>query len=396
MRVQLIPKKTSTLHDFPYAHERRKCFHAWIINVTPPGYDHCIHRCVFCYARDAIYSRKPDGITHVYSNLPELVERDLRKLSLCPPISLSNTTDPCQDVPQLKHEVKRLIRLIMDYGISFIINTKGDPSFLLDLEGFAAYPNKFVAESIEGTAEMLSLLSPAAPPFERRIEAVARLSKLGVKTVVRFDPVFVHLFKALYGNRWFQEVEGLIDDFARSGCRHVVASTGRLSRKSGLGTGGARLRPEGLKHSPEAQRRRPEGRPSPLERIYRIIKSVSPSVAEEFRRDYRFDTSYTSKGYLLRRDLRLAFHRRVREFCEARGMTYATCQETHAWETDSEGIPHCEGIPVPFTRKGGDGRFHVIKGCTANCHVTCRGNPSPPCGRPQLAVPEPFRRGWLK
>lgn len=36
--------------------------------------------------------------TLVYSNIPEFVEKDLKKLTLCPPISLSNACDPCQDV----------------------------------------------------------------------------------------------------------------------------------------------------------------------------------------------------------------------------------------------------------------------------------------------------------
>ncbi|MGQ9627247.1 MAG: radical SAM protein [Anaerolineae bacterium] len=371
-QVRLIPKKTSTLHDFPYAHERRKCFHAWIINVTPPGYDHCIHRCTFCYAREAIYSRASGGVTQIYSNLPELVEADLKRLRLCPPISLSNTTDPCQDIPELRLEVKRLVRLIMDYGASFAIHTKGDPSFLLDLDGFAEYERKFVAVSIEGPPDVVALLSPNAPSFEKRIEVVQKLSGLGVKVVVRFDPAFVHLFRAIYGVHWEEEIENLIDLFARSGSMHVVSSTGRLSRK------------------------RAPGRLSLQERIYRLICAASPALAEEFLADYRYDDTYTSKGYLLRHDLRLSFHRLLRGFCEARGMTYATCQETHAWETDSEGLPHCEAMPLPFTVKGADGRFHPIEGCAANCHVSCRGVPFPPCGRPELAVPEPFKRRWLK
>jgi DNA repair photolyase len=95
MVVTLEPKKGSTLHDFPYDSPKRKCLHAWVINVTPPGLAHCRHHCVYCYARDALYADlSPEQ--KVYSNLPELVERDLKRIDLCPPISISNTTDPCQ------------------------------------------------------------------------------------------------------------------------------------------------------------------------------------------------------------------------------------------------------------------------------------------------------------
>jgi hypothetical protein len=49
----------------------------------------------------------------VYNNLPELVEKDLNKLTICPPISISNVSDPCQDVPELKAEMKRLVEMLM-------------------------------------------------------------------------------------------------------------------------------------------------------------------------------------------------------------------------------------------------------------------------------------------
>ena len=42
-------------------------------------------------------------------------------------------------------------------------------------------------------------------------------------------------------------------------------------------------------------------------------------------------------------------------------MTYATCQETAAEETDSPGLAHCERYPLPFCVKALDGRFHPIE-----------------------------------
>ena len=107
MSTRLIAEKSSTFHDFPCSSPDRKCFHCWIINVTPPGTNQCPHGCISCYAREAIYSNYSED-TLVYSNLPEFVEKDLKKLTLCPPISLSNDSDPCQDVRELKQEEKRL------------------------------------------------------------------------------------------------------------------------------------------------------------------------------------------------------------------------------------------------------------------------------------------------
>ncbi len=370
MAVKLIARKSSTFHDFPYSHRERKCFHCWIINVTPAGPHQCLHNCIYCYAREAIYSNCSEDIL-IYNNLPELVEKDLRKLTLCPPISLSNITDPCQDIPELKRQVSRLIQLLMDYGVSFFITTKGDPSFLLELPGFIEYTPKFVAITIEGTPEVLGLLSPRAPSFDARVAAASKLSNMGVDIVIRLDPVLVHLFQALYGDSWFEEMAGLVDVFAEMGAKHVTASTGRLSKK----------------RSPSDSH---EGT-SMWQRIYEVIGNQSPLAAERFEQEYIYEADWSGRGYRLRRDLRLDFHREVRELVEARGMTYATCQELSAGESDSPGIPHCEGLPLPFARKQANGRFKSITGCTANCHVSCLGLSKPPCGQIELITSEPLR-----
>jgi len=314
--------------------------------------------------------------TLIYENLPELVERDLRKLTLCPPISLSNISDPCQDIPELRREVRRLIRLLMEYGVSFFVTTKGDPSFLLELPGFVEYRPKFVAITIEGPPEVLGLLSPRAPSFETRIATAARLSCIGTDIVIRLDPVLIHLFQALYGDSWFGRISGLIDTFAGVGAKHVVASTGRLSKRRSSLAGR-----EGT---------------STWQRIREVVHSQSPSAATRFEHEYIYETHWSGGGYRLRRDLRIGFHRSVRELVEARGMTYATCQELSAGESDSQGIPHCEGLPLPFVRKRADGRFQPIGGCTANCHVSCRSLTTPPCGQSELISCQPLRLSRLR
>jgi len=370
--IKLIDKKGSTLHDYPYSTPNRKCPHFWIINVTPPGPAHCVHHCLYCYAREAIYSNYSTE-TLIYRNLPELVARDLKRINLCPPISISNVSDPCQPIPELRAEVKRLVRLLMDYGVCFAITTKGDPGFLLDLPGFISYRPKFMAITIEGTADILHLLSPAAPPLEQRLAAVQQLSTLGIDTLIRFDPVFIHLFQALYGNAWYEKIEELIGAFAQTGTKHIVCSTGRLSKKI--------ARPDGT---------------SLWQRVWQVINRQSPETAHRFEEEYRYERGGTSQGYLLRRDIRLALHNLLRTLSEENGMTYATCQEFSAAESDSLGLPHCERFILPFARKQSDGRFKVIEGCTANCHVTCRHLTQPPCGRPELTSPRPFQVGYLK
>lgn len=368
--MKLVAKKGSTFHDFPYSDPERKCLHCWIINVTPPGPKQCLHDCLYCYAKEAIYSRYHRD-TLIYGNLPELVEQDLRKLALCPPISLSTTSDPCQNIPELRREVRRLIQLLMEYGVSFFITTKGNPSFLLELPGFIPYRPKFIAITIEGTSDMLGLLSPEAPPFEARISAVSRLSAIGIDTVIRLDPVFVHLLCALYGDAWLGRMASLFGTLSSTGAKHVIASTGRLSRRH--------------------PRLADDQGTSTWQRLYMVIYRQSRLAAERFEQEYIYEGHWSGAGYRLRPDLRLRFHHAMRGLAEANGMTYASCQEASAAESDSPGIPHCEGLPIPFARRQADGRFRPVIDCTANCHVACKDLSSPNCGRPELITPQPLR-----
>jgi DNA repair photolyase len=330
--IRLIAKKGSTLHDYPYSGPKRKCPHFWVINVTPPG--HCIHHCLYCYAQHAIYSQHSKEI-FIYNNLAELVERDLKRITLCPPVSMSNTSDPCQPIAELRNEVRRLVQLLMDYGISFSITTKGDPGFLLKIPGFISYKHKFIAITIEGTADVISMLSPLALPFERRVEVVCQLSSLGIQTLIRLDPLFIHLFQALYGDSWFDKLEDLIDIFASTGAPHIVCSTGRLSKKSSEGD-------------------------SLWQKMLKVIQAQSAAAARCFEQEYRYKQGGTSQGYLLRKDLRLQFHHKLKALVESKGMTYSTCQELGAEESDSSGLAHCQRFVLPFAKKQSDGRFKAI------------------------------------
>jgi DNA repair photolyase len=367
-----IRKRTSTLHDFPYRGERRKCFHPWIINLTPPGRAHCAHDCVFCYAREAIYS-DPGESARVYENLPDLMERDLARLRLAPPVLLSTTTDPCQPSAAVREQTRRVVEVLVRWGLSFALTTKGDPSFLAELPSFREHDRKAVLVSIEGPPEVLELLSPGAPAYRDRLAAVRRMGALGAWVGVRLDPYLLHVYQGLYGADWWERTERLLDDFACAAARHVVASTGRLDCRRLAGA--------------EA---------SLLERVVHAVREgVSPEAAAQMEADYRRGWSGTCRGYVLREDLRRELHLRLRTACEARGMTFASCQELPE-SCDSPGLPTCEGFLLPFCRKGPDGRFHPVEGCTANCHVACAGVSTPPCGCPELAQPLPYRPALLK
>ncbi len=222
-------RRSPTLHDFPYRGERRKCYHKWIVNVTPPGRGNCLHDCLYCYARDAVYSRRREEGMVVYANLASVVENELGKLELCPPLSISNITDPCQEVPELRQAVRELVEVLVEWGVSFHVITKGDPSFLSGIRGFPGKGRFFLAVTIEGPPQVLDFVSPLAPPYESRLEALRWAHSLGLPVQVRFDPVIPPLWQALYGADWMDRAAEVLADCAAAGAQHVVSSTGRFT-----------------------------------------------------------------------------------------------------------------------------------------------------------------------
>ena len=365
MKVLSRERRSPTLHDFPYRGEKRKCYHKWIVNVTPPGRGHCLHSCLYCYARDAVYSRGDEGGLVVYSNLASLVERELAGLQLCPPLSISNVTDPCQDVPELRAAVRDLVAVLVRWGVSFHVITKGDPSFLEAVEGFPGGGRFFLAVTIEGPPEVLELVSPEAPGYGKRLESLRWASSLGLPAEVRLDPVIPPLWRALYGKGWLDRVDGVLEDCASAGAGHVVSSTGRFTQ-------------------------------STLAALRRLVDRASLAEGTRLEEEYSFDRSCTSSGYMLRPDRRRAFHLRIRAAAGNAGMTYAVCQELGTGEADTPGLPHCEAFPMPFSRRIGHRSFEPIPGCSANCHVSCSSLENPPCARPELAHPEPYKPSMLK
>jgi DNA repair photolyase len=300
-----------------------------------------------------------------YANLPALVERELGGLQVCPPLSISNVTDPCQDVPELRHMVKDLLRVLVRWGVSYHIITKGDPSFLAEVEGFPGRGHFFLAVTIEGPEEVLGLLSPRAPSYRDRLQALRWASSLGLPALVRLDPVIPPLWRALYGEEWRENAAEVLEHCAAAGAGHVVSSTGRFT-------------------------------PSTLFRLRDVVGGLSAGDKDGFAMEYSYDRSYTSSGYMLDHGRRLDFHRAMREAAGKSGMTYAVCQELGAGEADSPGLPHCEAFAMPFSARVGPQEFEPIPDCTANCHATCPDTSEPPCHRPQLLRSEPYRPSMLR
>ncbi|MCS7216156.1 MAG: hypothetical protein N2507_00290 [Candidatus Bipolaricaulota bacterium] len=354
--AEAILLRGTVIHDFPYPPERRKCPHRALVSLTPAG--SCTHLCPMCYARAYPWSR--DGPAF-YANTPEKLAKELERVELCPPLYLSQVTDPLQPVREIRELTAQVVEVALRFGVPFHLITKSGEGvrwLLRRVPALRDYPHWWLAMTIEAPPEKQRVTSPGASPVEERLRAVEACAQAGIFVVVRTDP-------AIWGLVREEDELWILDHAQRAGARHIVSALGHFNRLSFSRLLEA-LRAFGLKKEAEEVRR-----------TYRHGRE-----AEEFFRPATICAPLP---------LRRQFHRFMREEAEARGMTYAACLEMGR-EWDSPGIPHCEAAPQGrLAKKTAAGRFELLADCYADCLRGCPEPRRPPCGRPELLRQYPFR-----
>lgn len=354
--VEALELRSQVIHDFPYPPERRKCPHRALVSLTPAG--SCAHLCPMCYARAYPWSCAEPAF---YANTPGKLAAELAKLEICPPLYISQVTDPLQPVPAIRELTAQVMEVALRYNVPFHIITKSGDGVLWLLRRVPAlreYPQWWLSLTIEAPPVKQKVTSPYASSVKERLLAVEACAKAGVFVVVRTDP-------AIWGLVREEDEVWLLDHARDAGARHIISALGHFNRTSFSRLLEA-LRAAGLKGAAEEVRR-----------IYGRGK------AEGF-----FQTSAIIRAPL---ELRQRFHRFMREEAERRGMTYAACLEMGR-EWDSPGIPHCEAAPQgTLGRKTCAEKFEPILGCYADCLRSCPNPSSPPCGRPELRHQYPFK-----
>lgn len=156
------------------------------INVTRG----CPHSCVYCYAR-GFPEVPPRGEVHLYTNLPELLEKELERKKRLPRwVSFSTASDPFPPVDEALNLSYRVMELLLSRGIGISFLTKGViPPDFVDL--FAKHRELVQARVglISLNDEYQKLFEPfAAHPF-LRLTNIRNLTAAGVKVSVRMDPL---------------------------------------------------------------------------------------------------------------------------------------------------------------------------------------------------------------
>jgi DNA repair photolyase len=170
---------------------------AWTINP----YRGCEFGCHYCYARYTHeFMELRDGLDFerkIYAkvNAPELLRRELREArdrGLA--IALGTATDPYQPAEREFRITRRMLEVLAEFeGLEFSITTKGAVLILgdLDLLKVISAKHRFAVHMTVTTSDerLARLVEPKAPPPARRLEAVQRLSEVGIRAGVNVMPI---------------------------------------------------------------------------------------------------------------------------------------------------------------------------------------------------------------
>lgn len=311
-------------------------------------------KCPMCYARAYLWS-EPARIK-VYKNLPEKLEAEIKKLKIVFPFYLSQITDPLQPITEVREITYRIIKMIMNYRLSFRVVTKyaqGIKELIKEIPELIGYPYWFLEMTVEATPEKQIITSPNASKIQDRLNTMKFLIDLGIEVVCRTDPTILGLIEP-------EDILWLTEKISETGVQHIIASTGYFNETS----------MESL--------------------LFTLKSSIFKGRIKKVIEYYNYFPGSKTKRYTVDITVRKKFHNWFKKVSEEKSLTYAVCQELPK-EYDSDGIPTCEGSRRnPVHIRFEDDRFLSIP-CYGDCLRSCPDPNYPPCKTPLLKTEYPYQ-----
>ena len=185
------------------------------LNVT----EGCALGCKYCYIQG--YSHYPGAERVVlYENLPELVAGELKRKRRKPRrVYFSPSSDAFQYPPQIQDVSLRVMRVLLEAGVEVAFLTKGFVRRSV-LELFADHADAVFAQIGITTLDrgLWRAIEPRTAPPEMRIATIDALTRMGVYTTARLDPLIPDVTDA------DESVLPLLRALAKAGVRDAAAS----------------------------------------------------------------------------------------------------------------------------------------------------------------------------
>jgi DNA repair photolyase len=180
-------------------------------------YTGCTNGCLYCYARFMKrFTDHPEpwgSFLDAKVDAPEILERQLarRRSPLRDCVLLSSVTDPYQTPEKQYGLTRRILEVLLAYGVPVEILTKSD-LVLRDADLLARFSGADVGMSLGIPDDDWSrLLEPGASPPSRRIAALRALRERGISTSVFVSPFIPGISDI---RRIVERISGEVGEFA--------------------------------------------------------------------------------------------------------------------------------------------------------------------------------------
>ncbi|MCS7164601.1 MAG: radical SAM protein [Thermodesulfovibrio sp.] len=254
-------------------------------------YTGCVHGCLYCYASSYI-----KNFFHLRekSNIIECLKREIKKIPPNSLISLCNTSDPYPPVEIIKKTTRKCLEILKENNMKVLIITKSD-ILLRDID-LLKEMHSCVTVTIT-TLKHYKKLEPNAPTPIQRLRVLDSLSKEGISTGIRLDPIIPMLNE--------EEIETILMAAKESGVKHVIASTFKPRWDS-----------------------------------WRRISLAFPDIALKIEKLYFKEGTKLANAWYLPENLRKEFMIRVSDICRKLSLTFSSCREGFPEFNSS---PSCDG-----------------------------------------------------
>lgn len=177
-------------------------------------YTGCSHSCLYCYATSYIRARdsKPKEM------FLQKLARDLGKLEENSIVELSTSSDPYPPIEEKLGLTREALQLISRRNLKILITTKSS-SLTRDADILAKTKSAVMLTITTLDEGLARAIEPNAPSPAERLDALRKLSRIGVPVGLRIDPIIPLVNEDSYC------LEDLIGRAKEAGALHVVTST---------------------------------------------------------------------------------------------------------------------------------------------------------------------------
>jgi len=158
--------------------------------TCPPKYSFspyvgCSHGCLYCYASSYI----PRFFeVRVKKDLIKQLNKEISKIRENKYVAIANSNDPYQPIEEKLKLTREALKIFSSHNFKIMIVTKSN----LVTRDLDVLKKSRVAVSITITTldeNKSKRLEPNAPSPQKRLEAIEVLSKSGIPTIARIDPI---------------------------------------------------------------------------------------------------------------------------------------------------------------------------------------------------------------